>query len=474
MSTTASLDPSRSVLEAGREGTATLFVRNDSDIVEEYSFQEVGDTAEWTRIDPPQITVYPGQSATAVVTFKPPRSSAVPAGENPYGIHVQPAKRAENATVPEGVLEVLPFYDTVAELAPQTAKGKGAEQYRISVANRGNAPVAVALAGKSTSEGLELGLAQERQTVGPGTTWISQLRAQPTERLWRGTPVAYPFTVLAMPAEGPQIALAGTQYQEPILPGWLPKALLAVLALVVITVAGFLLRPAAVQVWERIFAPDPTPTTAEPTAAGPTEEQPTEEQPTEEQPTEEQPTVAGPTAEPTVAGPTEEQPTAEQPTEEQPTEATPTPTPTVPSTPGEIELTAVPGGYDIERWPAAPWAGTVEVESIVVRNPQGDAGPFSVEVLAPDGLPVSDSTWQLADLADDQELVSQAEAATPEASPTSLSTVELLEPFSITADQAFRLAMTCNAVGTDLVPEPTECSVTIEVNGEVIAPQELE
>jgi hypothetical protein len=144
----------------------------------------------------------------------------------------------------------------------------------------------------------------------------------------------------------------------------------------------------------------------------------------------------------------------------------------VPTTPGEIELTAVPGGYDIERWPAAPWTGTVDVESIVVKNPQGDAGPFSVEVLAPDGLPVSDSTWQLTDLAEDQELVGRPETAAPEASPSPTPAVELVEPFSITADQALRLAMTCYAVGTDLVPQPTECNVTVEVNGEVVAPPE--
>jgi beta-lactam-binding protein with PASTA domain len=242
MSTTAALDPPRSVLEAGREGTATLSVRNDSEIVEEYSFQVVGDPAEWARVDPPGVTVYPGQSATAVVAFKPPRSSAVPAGENPYGIHVLPAKRAENATVPEGVIEVLPFYETVAELSPQTARGKGAEQYRVSVANRGNAPVAVALAGKSASDELGLTLGESRRTVEPGTTWTSELRAEPAERLWRGTPTAYPFTVMVMPEEGPQIALAGTQYQEPVLPVWLPKALLALAVLAVLATA-YLLWP---------------------------------------------------------------------------------------------------------------------------------------------------------------------------------------------------------------------------------------
>ncbi|MUN61969.1 hypothetical protein GMA12_02210, partial [Kocuria sediminis] len=238
MGTTATLEPSRSEIEVGTETTVILSLRNDSDIVEEYSIQVVGDPSDWARVDPPEVTVYPGQSTSAVVTLKPPRSSAVPAGEHPYAVHVQPAKRPENATVPEGLVELLPFYETVAELSPQTAKGKGAEQYSVSVTNRGNTPVAVALAGKSASDDLELTLGESRHTIEPGATWTSALRAEPTERLWRGTPTAYPFTVMVSPEEGPDVPLAGTQYQESILPAWGLKGLLGLLVLAAAVALG--------------------------------------------------------------------------------------------------------------------------------------------------------------------------------------------------------------------------------------------
>jgi beta-lactam-binding protein with PASTA domain len=248
MDTTAGLEPPRTTLEAGQESRVTLSVRNDSEIVEDYTFQVVGDLAEWSTVEPTHVSVYPGQTSTAVVTLRPPRSSAVPAGEHPYGVHVRPAKRPENAAVPEGVVELLSFYDTVAELSPQSTKGRRGGTYRVVVDNRGNAPVAVALAAKSASDGLELALGESSLTMESGSTWSSEVRAEPVKRLWRGTPIAYPFAVLVTPEEGPELALAGTQYQDPVLPAWTPKVLMALVAVALALIVLLQLRPDDVEV----------------------------------------------------------------------------------------------------------------------------------------------------------------------------------------------------------------------------------
>ncbi|MFI7741401.1 PASTA domain-containing protein, partial [Kocuria rhizosphaericola] len=248
MDTTADLEPPRTTLDAGQESRVTLSVRNDSEIVEDYTFQVVGDLAEWSSVEPTHVSVYPGQTSTAVVTLRPPRTSAVSAGEHPYGVHVLPAKRPENAAVPEGVVELLPFYETVAELSPQSTKSRRGGTYQVAVDNRGNAPVAVALAAKSASDGLGLALSETEQTMDPGARWTSEIRAEPVKRLWRGAPVAYPFTVVVTPEEGPELPLAGTQYQDPVVSAWVPKGLMALAAAALAVFIVLQLMPDVVEV----------------------------------------------------------------------------------------------------------------------------------------------------------------------------------------------------------------------------------
>ncbi|MFI7582789.1 hypothetical protein ACH9DO_03235 [Kocuria sp. M1N1S27] len=272
MDTTAGLEPQRTVLDAGQEGTFVLSVRNDSEIVEDYALRVVGDLAEWATVEPTHVSVFPGHSATALVTLTPPRSSAVAAGEHPLGVHVRPVKRSENAAVPEGVVEVLPFFDTVAELSPQSTKSRKGGTYRVAVDNRGNAPVAVALAAKSASDGLGVALSETEQTMEPGTTWNSEVHTEPVKRLWRGAPVAYPFTVMVRPEEGAEVALAGSQYQAPILPTWTFKALLGVLALgAAIFLGVWTVAEDRFPPWARDSDPPSAPAGTEEPAEGPAE-----------------------------------------------------------------------------------------------------------------------------------------------------------------------------------------------------------
>lgn len=453
MGTAATLEPSRSVLEAGTDATVTLSLRNDSDIVEEYSIRVVGDPSDWARVEPPEVTVYPGQSATVVVSLEPPRSSTVLAGEHPYGVHVQPAKHPENAAVPEGVVELRPFYETVAELSPQTAKGKGPERYRVSVANRGNAAVAVALAGKSASDALALILGESRRTVEPGTTWTSELRAEPTERLWRGTPTALPFTVMVMPEEGPETALAGTQYQEPLLPSWLFKALLALLVLAALLVAAVLWG------WPDGPGTPGNPDTPRPSMSASTAGKPT---PT---PTPEEPTPT-PTPEEPTPTPTTEEPTP-TPT---PEEATPTPTPTPEETTTvvvsdkPVELMTPLGGeprdeafefISSQGGVLDTSAGDITITDLVLSTPEADAG--SVRLLVDED---EVHTFRLESVINDRDVIRAAEEADPLGGTT-------IDEFSVPAGRALRLELTCDPITPPADPgaDPGECSVTAEAEG---------
>lgn len=440
MGTTATLEPLRSEVEAGREATVTLSLRNDSDIVEEYSIRVVGDCSDWARVEPPEVTVYPGQSATAVVTLKPPRSSDVPAGEHPYGVHVRPAKRPANAAVPEGVVELLPFYETVAEFSPQTARGKGAEQYRVSVTNRGNAPVAVALVGKSASDDLGLTLGESRQTVEPGTTWTSELRAEPTERLWRGTPTAYPFTVMVLPEEGPDVALAGTQYQEPVLPAWLFKALLALLVLAALLVG------ASVYLKDD---PPPRDSTASPTTPISSTTAPAPTSIPNPAPTQPEEAVTQPPTEEAVTEPTTEAAVTQPPAEN------PEPASTLPA---EIMLSATQVAPGEQLWPETAPEEALRVTSILLDNLQGATGVFTLQ----QGFDVLGEV-RFDSVGPRDNIVREPDELP---SPTDGVTQGPIEPFEVTAAEQVRLTAQCYETLSDGQNQPTACDVTVRLEGE--------
>jgi hypothetical protein len=238
MSTTASLDMPRLSMEAGAEGAAHLTLRNDSDVVEEYALRVVGPAASWAEILPDRVSLYPGHNTTAAVTFKPPRSPSIPAGDFIFGIHVLPAEHPEDAVLPEGVVEVLPFLETTGELMPRMSRGKRGAKHHVALDNWGNVPVTVELAGSDPGALLEFELEPPELTIEPGTVQFTAVRVRPAEKVWNGTPATRMFAVTATPEDGPPVLLDGSHIQDPVLPWRTIKAVLFLLLLAaVLTVA---------------------------------------------------------------------------------------------------------------------------------------------------------------------------------------------------------------------------------------------
>jgi len=69
--TFAELDRPTVVVTPGAETTTTLAVRNDSDIVEAYEFEVLGECAPWTTVEPTRLTLYPATTASVTVSVPP-------------------------------------------------------------------------------------------------------------------------------------------------------------------------------------------------------------------------------------------------------------------------------------------------------------------------------------------------------------------------------------------------------------------
>ena len=237
MSTTATLDTPLVSLEAGTETTVPLHLRNDGEIVEEYRLRVVGPGGTWTEVVPGRVSLYPGQTTTAAVEFRPPRSSGVPAGEFPFAVQVLPTEHPEDAVAPEGVVQLLPFHETTAELLPRQSRGCFGARHRVAVDNYGNVPLTVTLTGSDPGDLLQFAFLDPTLTIAAGTVEFASVRVRPRSTIWRGMPAMHSFSVAARPADGPPVVLDGTHVQEPALPRWIVKAVLGLVLFVLVLVS---------------------------------------------------------------------------------------------------------------------------------------------------------------------------------------------------------------------------------------------
>ncbi|MEU4267246.1 hydrolytic protein [Streptomyces sp. NPDC026092] len=247
----------------GGEATTTLNVRNDSDIVEAYTFTVVGECAAWTTVEPARVSLYPGTSETVTVRLAPPRSPDVRAGEKPLGVRVLPVEHPENVVVPETTVRVEAFREIQQELKPRRRRGWRGGRYQIALRNQGNTPVSLVLAGRQAGEELSLKATPQQRRLEPGETAEVGLKARVRSLIWFGEPVHWPFEIEAAdavteagdspktdgdpgevhapPADRPTV-VEGEFVQLPILPKWLLILLAILMALLVAWFA--LVRPA--------------------------------------------------------------------------------------------------------------------------------------------------------------------------------------------------------------------------------------
>ncbi|WP_108953506.1 COG1470 family protein [Streptomyces fragilis] len=261
----------------GDTATTSLTVRNDSDIVEAYSLEIVGDCASWTTVEPARVSLYPGTSETVTVRLAPPRSSEVRAGEMPLGVRVLPAEHPDAVRVLETTVHVEEFRELHSELAPRRRRGWLRGRYRLAVQNRGNSPVEVGFTAAQAGEELGFAFTPADRKLDPGESAEIGLRVRIGTPVWFGAPVVWPFTVDTTDTTSTATAKSGDQeprpdeavvrtpldaefVQIPVFPRWLLVVLAALLALLLawFTLVRPAVRSAAKEAAAEAVAPNPS------------------------------------------------------------------------------------------------------------------------------------------------------------------------------------------------------------------------
>lgn len=268
----------------GEIATTTVTVRNDSDIVEAYNLEVVGDCAPWTTVEPARVSLYPGTSETVTLRLAPPRSPEIRAGEKPLGVRVLPTEHPESVRVLETTVHIEAFHELQTELAPRRRRGWLRGRYKLAVRNQGNTPVQVGFTPGQAGEELGFAFTPEQPKLEPGESTEVGLRVRTAKPVWFGAQVVWPFTVDTAetgdrdegeeqsrwdePAAPPP--LEAEFVQIPIFPRWLLILLAVLLALLLAWFA--LVRPvvksAAKEAAEEAVQPRPTPAGEQTPGAG--------------------------------------------------------------------------------------------------------------------------------------------------------------------------------------------------------------
>lgn len=240
MGAVATLDPKELTVEPGGEAVCQIRFRNTGHIVDEFAVEVVGDPAQWATSEPPTVSLFPDAEAVATVRFAPPRVPTIPAGPVGFGVRIQSREDPDGSTVEEGILDVLPFTATTAELVPRTSRGRTGAAHDLAVDNRGNVRLNANLSAADADQILRFEMVPPGLVAEPGAASFAKVRVSSRQRFFRGPPRTHPFQVFVAPQGQEPIALEGTMLQEALLPRWLLPLLILLLLLTALLIALWL------------------------------------------------------------------------------------------------------------------------------------------------------------------------------------------------------------------------------------------
>ena len=168
----------------GQAERAPMTVRNVSGIVESYSLTILGPAEPWTEVFPTEVSLFPGDEASATVTFRPPRVPGVVAGDYIVAVRALSQVSRESAATDEIQVTVAPYYQTSTEITRSTFTVRTKADTQIEIVNRGNATVEYHISAVDPEGYMSVELEETRVTLAPGETGWVTLRLKMAPRLF--------------------------------------------------------------------------------------------------------------------------------------------------------------------------------------------------------------------------------------------------------------------------------------------------
>jgi beta-lactam-binding protein with PASTA domain len=180
-------------VEPGQRERVLALVRNQSGIVDNYDLRVEGMPQEWWSIYPGTVYLVPfGAGGTyeqeVEVHLHPPRGPEAEA--RVWDLQIVADSKAQRTVAASAplALHIEPYIETATTLRPQRKKGRRKATFDVTVANRANAPVLIALDGEDPDGELQFGFNRPPQEIPAGAAVTSQMQVKPPKQIWIGRP----------------------------------------------------------------------------------------------------------------------------------------------------------------------------------------------------------------------------------------------------------------------------------------------
>jgi hypothetical protein len=241
MTIMASFEPSRITSSPGEPAGLMLRLKNETSASEVVTLRAQGELAAQTVLQSDTIHLDAGEVFELPVVIDV--NSGLPAGPHSSGVVV--SSRSGTSSSAEATIDVLeaPAYE--ATLVPPRSSSDKAGRHRVSLVNRGNAPILIELEASPIDDDAEIELGTTAVSLDSGGEATVDLRIVPPLRFWSGTTIDHEFVVHTRGSDSRTTELYGTFHQLPRVRSWLLPAAVGMLgALLLGTLAWFwLLKP---------------------------------------------------------------------------------------------------------------------------------------------------------------------------------------------------------------------------------------
>ena len=234
MGASASFEASQLNVVPGEHAETRLRVRNTGSVVDQFTFEAIGEATDWITVAPAELSLFPAAEETVVVSIDAPRAPTTRQGVMPFAIRVLSREDPPGSVVEEGVLDVAAFDDRRIELLPTLSSSSRQGRHQLAVDNHGNAPIRPAFVALDPEDQLRFQIAPSVLVVEPGAAEFATVKVLPKQRFWRGQPKRLPFQIVAAEDGHDPITADGALLQQPLLPRWFWKAVLAFLLLLLL------------------------------------------------------------------------------------------------------------------------------------------------------------------------------------------------------------------------------------------------
>jgi hypothetical protein len=230
----------------GAHMPAEMSITNTGTEPTRYRVEVSGMPQEWVRIDRPEVSIDPGETAPVLVNFKPTRRPDSKPGDYHVVIRVSQKDNPESKLEAHLTVRILPYAGF--GMALEARRINSGERFRLHLHNQGSAPLPLTISGRDRADALQFHILSPQVTIAPGQRLTVQGEVKPKKATLFGKPRQHPFDLIVRSNDAAHYIIAARGYfmERPMLPSWTPYALAAggaVLLVLLIGLAVLLLQP---------------------------------------------------------------------------------------------------------------------------------------------------------------------------------------------------------------------------------------